>query len=260
MSEKPSQLTAANADAFQDPGVADAYRYRPPYPAALFDALAGLVTAEPRHALDAGCGDGSIARRLVAYVDRLDAVDASRSMIESGRRLPHGDDPRLRWLHGRIEDVALDPPYALITAGDSIHWMDWPIALPRLRQALAPGAYLAIVERAATPDPWSLLGEVVSRYRVDGGYRPFDVLARLEQQQFFRRVGEAMFARVPFAQPIDEVVESYHSRPAFSRERLGAARAAAFDADARDLLRRTHGDGMVAFMVGARVVWGVPGS
>jgi len=27
----------------------------------------------------------------------------------------------IRWIAGRIEEVALDPPYALITAGESFH-------------------------------------------------------------------------------------------------------------------------------------------
>ena len=72
-------------------------------------------------------------------------------MIEEGERLPDGDHPGLRWLHGPVEEAALDPPYALVTAGESLHWMDWNVALPRFRELLAPGAHLAIVERRATP-------------------------------------------------------------------------------------------------------------
>jgi hypothetical protein len=48
MGRSPEQLAAEDAVAFQDPGVVAAYRYRPPYPAEVFDLLIGLVTTAPR--------------------------------------------------------------------------------------------------------------------------------------------------------------------------------------------------------------------
>jgi len=42
----------------------------------------------------------------------------------------------LRWLYGHVEDIALDPPYSLVTAGESLHWMEWTIVLPRLHKVL----------------------------------------------------------------------------------------------------------------------------
>jgi 2-polyprenyl-3-methyl-5-hydroxy-6-metoxy-1,4-benzoquinol methylase len=113
------------ARAFQDRSVAAAYRLRPPYPPETFEVLAGLLADGPRVALDVGCGDGAIARPLAPLVDRVDAVDASAAMIEAGKGLPGGGHPRLRWIIGRAEDAPLRPPYALVTAGSSLHWMDW---------------------------------------------------------------------------------------------------------------------------------------
>jgi len=52
-------------------------------------------------------------------------------MIEQGKQLPNGDHPQLRWICGKVEEVRLSPPYALITAGSSIHWMQWERAFPR---------------------------------------------------------------------------------------------------------------------------------
>src|SRR5687767_15958693 len=66
-------------------------------------------------------------------------------MITAGRALPGGDDPRITWIHSRAEDAPLSPPYGLIVAGASLHWMDPTVVLPRFRDALAPGARLAIV-------------------------------------------------------------------------------------------------------------------
>src|SRR5690242_19367942 len=133
MKPKPKQWSAEYASIFQDTSVVAAYQHRPPYPAQTFEILAGLIppTTSPRAVLDAGCGTGFVARPLARYVDRVDAADISAAMIAAGRSLPGGDDPRLRWFCGAIESVAVEPPYALIVAAASLHWMEWEIALPR---------------------------------------------------------------------------------------------------------------------------------
>jgi SAM-dependent methyltransferase len=259
MIQKPSQFAPGNAEAFQDRGVVDAYRYRPPYPDAVFDVLLGLIGTRPRHILDVGCGTGNLARQLVTSVERVDAVDFSRQMIEHGRELPNGDHSHLHWIDGRVEGAALDPPYALITAGESLHWMDLSIVLPRFRQLLTPGGYLAIVVHDTVPDAWSILGEIIPRYRVDGGFEPFDLIGQLEAHGLFEKVGVKKIGPVPFRQSIDDYIESYHSRSGFSRERMGAASAAAFDEELREFVLRTWGDTTLALQVTASVEWGLPG-
>ncbi len=236
MIQKPKQFTTEHAEAFKDLGVVEAYRHRPPYPPEVFNILAGLINGEPRHVLDVGCGTGYIARYLADHVERLDAVDFSRQMIEQGKRLPNGDDPRIRWLHGSAEEVMLDPPYVLVTAGESLHWMDWSIALPRFREVLVPGGYLAIVVQRPTPDPWSMLSEIIPQYRTGAGYQAYNMVDQLERHGLFRKVGEKETAPMPFAQPLDDYIESYHSRSGFSRERMGPAQADAFDREARRIL------------------------
>ncbi|HVA91968.1 MAG TPA: class I SAM-dependent methyltransferase [Chloroflexota bacterium] len=65
MIRKPPHFAQVYAESFQDRGVVDAYRYRPPYPPAVFDVLLDLVRTRPRHILDIGCGAGNLARQLV---------------------------------------------------------------------------------------------------------------------------------------------------------------------------------------------------
>ena len=125
---------------FSDAGVVAAYGCRPPYPAAVFPMLAALARDTPRAALDAGCGRGELARPLSRLLDRVDALDLSPGMIAAGRALPDGDRTNLRWILGGAEDAPLNPPYALITAGSSLHWMEWAVVLPRFRAALTPVA------------------------------------------------------------------------------------------------------------------------
>src|ERR1051326_5118342 len=154
MHPKPAFLSPQIASAFQEPSVVRAYQYRPMYSAAVFDILAGLVVDQPRHVLDVGCGTGFLARHLVGRVEHVDAVDVSPAMIGAGKQLPRGNHAALTWILGRVEDAPLSPPYALITAGDSLHWMDWEVVMPRFAQMLTPHGVLAILGADQLPTPW----------------------------------------------------------------------------------------------------------
>ena len=236
-----------------------AYHHRPPYPVEVFDILAGLLKGEPRHVLDVGCGIGYLARPFVEYVERLDAVDFSRHMIEKGQSLPNGDHPHLRWIYGPVEDVLLEPPYALVTAGESLHWMEWNIVLPRFHQILTEGGYLAIVEHETLPDPWYLaLREIIPHYTTNKDFQPYDLIDELEQRDLFQKMGEKSTLPVPFVQSVDDYIESFHSRNGFSRDRMEPAQADAFDREARRILLRSHSDGVMSLQVVASIKWGVP--
>ncbi|GCE04702.1 class I SAM-dependent methyltransferase [Dictyobacter aurantiacus] len=245
----------AHAAAFQDQSVVEAYRYRPIYPAETFDLLLQLMGTRPGAVLDVGCGSGDLARQLVPRVERVDAVDVSSQMLARGRRLPNGDHPGLRWLQGRIEEVRLQPPYALVMAGESMHWLDWRVVMPLLREVLVEGAYLAMVERRITPDIWSLLGDVVPRYRADF-YFPWSQEG--QEQGLFQQVGQSTTEAYTLVQSLADVVESYHSRAGFSRERMGPVKAAAFDREAQQALLAAYPDGLVPFQVRAQITWGLP--
>ena len=121
-----------------------------------------------------------------------------------GKQLPGGDDPHLHWLYGRVEEVALKPTYVLITAGESLPWMDWQIVLPRFCELLMPGSYLTVISHGTEPDPWSILGEMLPRYRTDTGYQPFDLINELELHSLFHKVDELQTMPVPSVQSIDE--------------------------------------------------------
>src|SRR5260370_27763442 len=100
MQPKPESFSAYYAETFKDHHVVDAYRYRPPYPDEGFNILAGLVTDEPRTVLDVGAGSGDIARRLVDFVERVDAVDFSPNMIAMGKQLPNQAHPQSHGISG----------------------------------------------------------------------------------------------------------------------------------------------------------------
>jgi len=259
MPPKPKHLGPEYAAQFQDQSMADVYQQRPPYPAEVFSILADLISDTPRAVLDIGCGDGVIARKLIDRVERVDAVDFSQAMIAQGQRLPGGDHPKLRWIAGRAEDAPLHPPYALITAGASLHWMDWEVVFPRFRQMLTSNGLLAIVDLLELPEAWSAaVQQLIPRYSTNQDYLPYDLVEELEQRHLFKKHGEQRTTPILFGQSIDAYIESFHSRNGFSRERMRPEMAAAFDAEVKNVLTASCRLGLVPFHIVGVVVWGTP--
>jgi SAM-dependent methyltransferase len=245
--------------AFADADVVRNYRHRPPYPDEVFDVLERLVVA-PRVVLDAGCGTGALTRRLTRLAERVDAVDPSPAMIAEARGLPGGDDPRIRWIIARAEDAPLQPPYGLITTGASLHWMDPKTVMPRFRDALAPGASLAIadIEWVHPDHPWrSEFVALIRQYSpLDHGDDVAAFVDRLEKDRHFAPVGQQRTSAVPVSFSVDEYLALLASTSSLSGATLGPRRAA-FEHEAREILAR-HGLARVRFDVVGIVAWGQP--
>ena len=259
MIPKPVHLGPAYGAQFADPPVVDAYAHRAPYPPALFPLLQSLIRDVPAVVLDAGCGRGEIARGLVGQVARVDAVDPSAAMLQAGRTLPGGADPRLRWIESPLESAPLTPPYALAVAAASLHWMDWAVALPRIGAALTPSGVLALVNSDGPLVPWGAgLQPIINRYSTNRAYQPFNLLDELAGRGLFVPSGQATVAPVAFRQPLAAYIEAFHSMNGFSRARMSTADAAAFDQAVARLVMPYCPDGWVQLMVGATVAWGRP--
>ena len=242
---------------FADKDVAALYRYRPPYPREVFTILERLIV-EPRTVLDAGCGTGALARELAKAAVRVDAVDPSAAMIAEGRALPGGDDARIRWIHARAEEAPLSGPYGLITAGASLHWMQWGIVLPRFRSALARDARLAIVDIESVHPSGPLRDaqlEIIQRHSpVNDHVETADTVDALVERGLFTLDGVERTAPIAFEQPIDDVLHRLHSTSTLSRVTLGD-RLDDFDAEMRAAYAK-HGVDRARFGVVGYVAWG----
>ncbi|MEO7001306.1 MAG: class I SAM-dependent methyltransferase, partial [Ktedonobacterales bacterium] len=239
MEPKPAHLGPAYAAQFQDQAIAAAYPARPPYPDEVFDILTGLIAGQADElcaVLDLGSGTGDIARPLARRLmqckppGRVDAVDQSQAMIARGRALSGGDAPNLNWILGAVEDAPLRPPYALVTAGESIHWMAWEMLFPRLRAVMAPSALLAIIERGELAAPWHApMLELIIAYSTNQKFQPYDVLNELARRTLFTLIGQRRTAPVSVTQRITRYIEALHSRNGFSRDRMPPERATELD-------------------------------
>jgi len=135
-------------------------RYRPPYPAEVFDYLGrGFQLAAGSPVLDLGCGTGQLALPLSRAGCRVWAVDPDPAMIaEAERAQATGGYGTVRWITGRAEDLrAADlPRMRLCTMGASFHWLDRDLVLQLLDEVIEPGGGIALV--AGSASIWSRSG------------------------------------------------------------------------------------------------------
>jgi ubiquinone/menaquinone biosynthesis C-methylase UbiE len=91
--------------------------------------------------LDAGCGDGGVARLLRQRVREVVAIDVRR--FDTWR-----DEPGLTFRVGSAEDLPFeDASFDVVHSKDSLHHMDAPErALQEYRRVLRPGGTALIVE------------------------------------------------------------------------------------------------------------------
>lgn len=260
MLERPPHLTRENASRFQDQSVVDNYPLRLPYPAAIFERLVALIRDTPRTVLDVGTGTGELARPLAARVERVDAVDPSAAMIVAGKRAPGGNRPNLRWIEGYAEDATVFPTYGLITTGDSLHWMDWEVVLPRFHDLLTPRGRLAIVHRSEVAPPWQEgLDELIETYSTTKNFlKGFDLIATLESWRLFATDGTFETAPVAYQQTVEEYILTFHSRSSFSPEKMPPGDLAAFDDALRNLVLPFSERGLLTLRTVGSIVWGYP--
>jgi SAM-dependent methyltransferase len=117
----------------------DYARYRPGYPPALFEFLAGLAP-ERKTAWDCATGSGQAALGLAGRFETVAATDASRDQISSAVR-----HPGVHYAVARAEEAPLPTAsVALVTAAQALHWFDRARFWKEVRRVLIPGGVIAV--------------------------------------------------------------------------------------------------------------------
>ncbi|GAA1125397.1 hypothetical protein GCM10009630_24020 [Kribbella jejuensis] len=248
------------AATFKQQAVAQAYRHRPPYPDEVFERLLDLITDAPRRVLDIGAGEGALARPLAPRVEHVDAIDFSQPMVDAGKQRPGGDHPNLSWQVNPIETADLNGPYALVTAGASIHWMPWEQTFARIVPQLTPNAQLVVIEHGAVDEPW--LGElipIIERHSRKKNYDPkFDVVDAIVERGLLDLTGRVRTTPVSYPQTVAGYIERLHSTSSLARDLMPADEAASFDASVAEALRPYAKDGVLQLQIQAELSWGRP--
>jgi SAM-dependent methyltransferase len=114
-------------------------RYRPRYPAALFDFLAELAPRRGR-AWDAATGNGQAAVDLAERFDHVDASDISAEQL--AHAAPH---PRVSYARMAAERTAFaDGFFDLATVATALHWLEQEAYFAEVRRVLAPDGVVAV--------------------------------------------------------------------------------------------------------------------
>ncbi|MDM4764372.1 class I SAM-dependent methyltransferase [Galbitalea sp. SE-J8] len=118
-----------------------------------FPFIVGLVGEKPRAtALDAGAGDGMLARLIAETVPTVVALDADAAVVERAA-LRNADADGLTFVHGDLLDPVAGEPFDVVTASSVLHHVPLDAGLERLRDLTAPGGTLIVVGLAVERSP-----------------------------------------------------------------------------------------------------------
>ncbi len=117
----------------------DYARFRPGYPEALFDWVAG-VCAEHGLAWDVACGSGQATRALAARFRHVVGTDASAAQLQGAAAVPNVEWRVATAERSGFEDRSVD----LITVAQALHWFDLEAFWSECRRVLRPGGVVAV--------------------------------------------------------------------------------------------------------------------
>lgn len=125
-------------ETYFSPLARDYARFRPMYPAELFQWLASLLTSH-HLAWDCACGNGQVARGLVDRFERVVATDGSREQLDSAFQ-----HPKIEYRLELAESSSLGRESVdLITVGTAIHWFSNDRFFNEVRRVLKPCGIIA---------------------------------------------------------------------------------------------------------------------
>jgi SAM-dependent methyltransferase len=132
---------------------ADYDRYRPRPPVALLELLPALAGGRPRLVVDLGSGTGLSTRFWANAADEVVGVELSDAMRELAEQATEA--PNLRYVGGSAYETGLPDACAdLVTAAQSLQWMELDRVVPEIARILRPGGVFCAYNyfRLQTPD------------------------------------------------------------------------------------------------------------
>lgn len=256
------------AQSFSDGDVASCYVYRPPYPGELFTHLDSIV-AERKRALDIGSGPGKIARVLADSFKQVVAVEPSDAMIKVGKFIDSGVHSNLEWVRMHAEDYEDEGRFDLITAGSSIHWLDHSIIFPKLRIWTDTVAVISGDAPEEPPCGKQLWAEFVTKWlsrlvkKDPEKWAEYDPAGFKDEanrhEKWIDIAGRKEFINF-IEQPLEEFVESQHSRATWARNAMGKTLSDEFDRELIALMNPFAENGKLYLNIPFSVTWGRPRS
>lgn len=138
-------MTAERARSF-DAWAPDYDRYRPGYPAELFDEIADrLALPERPRVADLGAGTGLATLAMAARGWRMTAVEPGGPMLEVLRQQAAARGLEVATVRASAEETGLPAAsFDLVTAAQAFHWFDHPVAVREMARIVRPGGGVAL--------------------------------------------------------------------------------------------------------------------
>jgi ubiquinone/menaquinone biosynthesis C-methylase UbiE len=131
------------------------------------DELVSSLGTGLRRALDVGCGDGFLARRLREVADEVVGLDPHLASL--GRARDRHPTPGVRLVCGGVLDAPFRPgSFDAVTCVMVLHHMDEEAGLRRMADLLAPGGRLVVLgcgRRTRRDALWDVAGFATHRVR-----------------------------------------------------------------------------------------------
>ena len=121
-------------------------RYRPTYPAALFELIERELALPPRpRVADLGAGTGRASIAMAARGWRVTAVEPGGPMLDLLRAHAGADRVAVTTVQATAEVTGLESASVdLATAAQAFHWFDKPAALAEMARIVRPGGGVAL--------------------------------------------------------------------------------------------------------------------
>ncbi len=121
-------------------------RYRPGYPAELFDTIARALELPPRpRVADLGAGTGRATLAMARRGWRVTAVEPGRPMLDALRRAAAAEHLDVETREAIAEETGLaDAAFDLVTAAQAFHWFERPRAVLEMRRIVRPRGGVAV--------------------------------------------------------------------------------------------------------------------
>ncbi len=164
-------------------GSVDYARFRPTYPAVLYEALATLAPRR-RLAWDCGTGSGQAALGLAAHFRRVIATDASARQLAAVVKHPRVEYRLASAEHSGIPDDTVD----LVAAAQAAHWFDLERFFAEVHRVLVSKGVVALWGYGAVSIEPAIDALLQRFYSADvGAYWPPE-----------RALVDARYATIPF--------------------------------------------------------------
>jgi SAM-dependent methyltransferase len=152
--------------------LAEDYRARPGYPAALVSRLVALAGGAGRRVAELGAGTGLVALPLAGAGLAVHAVEPAQAMLavlaEDASALP------LTPVHAAAESTGLPTGgFDLVVLADALQWVDLEACASEAARLLAPGGRLAVVDPRPAATPFMIaLGDRIAAANFKARPRP----------------------------------------------------------------------------------------